>query len=134
MTDKLDEKEDFIFNPIRSYLIVNSELNMSPGKLSAQMAHAGQLLTKKYYQLKLSGLLTFELLNIFDQWDNADYGKIVLEADPKEWIKVKELSDHIVVIDNGLTQIAAGSETVIIFWPMYKSQAPKLIKRLRLLK
>ena len=140
MTDKLSDllKEKEL---IRMYLVVNETLNMSQGKLAAQCAHGAQLLTMKYFDMKKEYAdywLPPTYLEYFEDWVNADYGKIVLKADLKEWSKLKELDkenyDHIVVVDNGLTEIAAGSETCIAFWPMYKSNVPKVIKRLQVLK
>jgi peptidyl-tRNA hydrolase len=43
-------------------------------------------------------------------------------------------NDIIIVVDAGLTEIKPDSETVIGVHPMRKSEAPKLIKRLQVLK
>lgn len=40
----------------------------------------------------------------------------------------------VLVVDAGLTEIPSGSETVIGLWPMRKSQVPKTVKRLQVLK
>jgi len=79
-----------------------------------------------------------ELLHdTFEKWKDSDYGKIVLKADGKEWTKLKaELpqDQFVLVKDNGLTEIASGSETCIGLMPMRKSECPKIIKKLQLLK
>lgn len=135
------EKED----PITMYLVVRESLNMGAGKTAAQCAHASQMLTIKYWELNNSASEKLRLtksinnneqqkLQIFIDWLNSYYRKVVLKADDKEWAKLKQLDNYVLVIDNGLTEIAPNSETVIGFWPVNKSKAPKIIKRLQVLK
>lgn len=142
-------------DPIIMYLIVRESLGMSIGKTAAQCAHASQMLQIKYSELEktlneLESLeQTFGSLTkdesvewaseqpkflIFNEWLNSSFRKVVLRADDKQWNKLKELSSHVLVVDAGLTEISAGSETVIGLWPMRKSQAPKIVKRLQVLK
>lgn len=144
--------EQELEDPIVCYVIVRQALNMSVGKCCAQTAHLGQLLVLDYLQLEQDINWTSvahgdrteqtksEQLILFKQWLNADYRKVVLRADEKEWNKLKELSDvrKVIVIDNGKTELPpqteTETETVIGFYPMVKSQAPKLINRLQVLK
>ena len=73
-------------------------------------------------------------LSIFGEWLNTSYRKVTLTANDKEWAKIKaDPMYKALVIDAGLTQIPAGSETFIGLWPMRKSQRPKCIKRLQAL-
>jgi peptidyl-tRNA hydrolase, PTH2 family len=144
-------------DPIVMYLIVRESLGMSIGKTAAQCAHASQMLQLQYqelsYKIEQYWPLPHEAWNydgsnipqwmkdrsgIFDEWINSSFRKVVLKADDKEWEKVKaafpEDFSKIVVVDAGLTEIAAGSETVIGLWPMKKSLVPKVVKRLQVLK
>lgn len=151
-------------DPIVMYLIVHESLNMSIGKTAAQSAHAAQMLTLKYFtmketsislqkrmqpllnappeanemaKLKAAYIEMSRPLSIFGEWLNSSFRKVVLRASDKEWAKLKEeFKDHnmVMVVDAGLTEIAAGSETFIGLWPMRKSQAPKSVKRLQVLK
>lgn len=151
-------------DPIVMYLIVHESLNMSIGKTAAQAAHAAQMLTLKYFSMKETSISLQKrmqpLLNappeanemaklkaayiemsrplsIFGEWLNSSFRKVVLRASDKEWAKLKEeFKDHnmVMVVDAGLTEIAAGSETFIGLWPMRKSQRPKLVQRLQVLK
>lgn len=59
-----------------------------------------------------------------------------MKADEKEWVKLKNDNDlyTVIVKDLGLTELEPDTETVIGVYPMFKSQAPKIIKRLQLLK
>lgn len=149
------EQED----PIVMYLIVHESLNMSTGKTAAQCAHAASMLTLEYFDLKdkskalqkkmtssFAGDRTPEveaeyaklapLLSIFGEWLKSSFRKVVLRSSDKEWEKLKtEFKDSsLLVTDAGLTEIAAGSETVIGLWPMRKSQRSKTILRLQVLK
>lgn len=149
------EQED----PIVMYLIVRESLNMSAGKTSAQCAHASQILTVEYFEMKdesrkiqkSSHLFPQDMkeiqmakykelapfISIFGEWLNSSVRKVVLKADDKEWVKLKEeFKDQrmALVIDAGYTEIPAGSETVIGLWPMRKSQRPKILQRLQVLK
>jgi PTH2 family peptidyl-tRNA hydrolase len=146
-------------DPIVMYLIVHETLGMSTGKTAAQCAHASQMLTLDYFETKdKSRALQKKImettdedevhvmkalyaeqnrkLSVFGEWLQGSFRKVVLRADDKEWAKIQnDYGNHmIMVVDAGLTEIAAGSETVIGLWPMRKSQRPKTIQRLQVLK
>lgn len=123
-------------DPIAMYIIVKESLNMSIGKTAAQCAHASQLLTEKFFDLvEIIGHNIDPSTKIFVKWQASNYRKVVLKADDKEFEKVKSELDNIVVItDAGFTELDPGTETVIGVWPMHKSQSPKCIKRLQVLK
>lgn len=143
-------------DPIVMYLIVHETLGMSIGKTAAQCAHASQMLTLKYFEMKDSSrviqrqmkeigatdFLKAEYvklavpISIMGEWMNSSFRKVVLRASTKEWVKLKEefKDSMVMVVDAGLTEIPSGSETVIGLWPMRKSQVPKTVKRLQVLK
>ena len=150
-------------DPIVMYLIVHESLNMSIGKTAAQAAHASQMLTLKYFEMKeLSSTIQKRMqpllnapptgdemerlrsaytalarpLSIMGEWLNSSFRKVVLRASDKEWAKLKEefKDSMVMVVDAGLTEIAAGSETFIGLWPVRKSQVSKTVKRLQVLK
>lgn len=127
-------------DPIVMYLIVRESLNMGMGKTAAQCAHASQMLQIKFnevesdYNNQVKGSGSDYL--IFKEWLNSSFRKVVLKADEREWKKLKdELTCTVVsVIDAGLTEVEPNTNTVIGVWPMYKSNCPKIIKRLQALK
>ena len=144
-------------DPIVMYLIVRESLSMSMGKTAAQCAHASQMLQLKNTRLdwEIESYLPLpheavgydgsnipqdlkDRSKIFSQWLDSSFRKVVLKADDKEWAKVKEAFQgeyaRVLVVDAGLTEIPSGSETVIGLWPMRKSEVPKVIKRLQVLK
>jgi len=143
-------------DPIVMYLIVRTSLEMSMGKTAAQVGHAVGMLQIKFNEIEnrldelediqstfgsLTGSenLEFDLTHpqyvVYKEWLDTSYRKVTLACKDKDWEKVKEARlNHVLVIDAGLTEIASGSETVIGLWPMRKSQAPKIIQRLQVLK
>ena len=126
--------EDTQEDPIVCYLIIRESLGMSIGKTAAQAAHGSQMLTLQYMDLKQK-LLDIEKISIFEKWINSGIRKVVLKADDKEWVKLKEeFPEAVIIKDHGLTEIEAGSETCIALFPTYKSQRSKLIQRLQTLK
>lgn len=123
-------------DPIIMYLIVRESLNMSVGKTAAQCAHAAQILLQKYY-LDYFAEVTDEKYQLFRDWLNSSFRKVVLRADEKEWLKLKSefsANNIALVVDAGLTELEPNTETVIGLAPMRKSQVPKLVKRLQVLK
>lgn len=130
-------------DPIVMYLIVRESLNMGTGKIAAQCGHAVGMLHLKYSEfdgMNSAGWLGSKETKLyiqFNDWLKGSFRKVVLKADEKEWAKLKaelEPDDFIIVVDAGLTEIAPGSETVIGVFPTLKSEAPKIIKRLQVLK
>jgi peptidyl-tRNA hydrolase len=128
-------------DPIVMYLIVKESLGMGVGKTAAQCAHASQMLQLNFNDTERKELCGWATpsdvcdIHLFNQWLDTSFRKVVLRAKDKEWQKIKEACpNHVVVVDAGLTEIAAGSETVIGLWPMYKSQVPKIITKLQALK
>lgn len=135
-------------DPIVMYLIVRESLGMSIGKIAAQCGHAVGMIMLHYLDLcrkeDRDGDLWGEdqlLREAMDAWLKSSFRKVVLRADDKEWVKFKTMIDadeydweSVTVVDSGLTEIAPGSETVIGLWPMKRSEAPKLVKRLQVLK
>lgn len=116
------------------YIIIRTDLGMSSGKMVAQGAHAACYLFMRYQEIKSSptGYL-------FKKWMvEGNHRKVVLAASDKEWAQLKEQyqSDPncAIVHDAGYTEIPSGSETAYAIWPMYKKDAPKILKRLQLLK
>lgn len=145
MKDRFEPEELREKDPTVMFLIVNETLGMSIGKTAAQTAHAAQYLMVKYFELRddcqdphsddpAFRARSIPKLQIMKDWLNSGVRKIVLKADSKEWIKIKEaFPEHILVCDFGLTEIPSGSETVIGLWPMKRSEMPKIIKRLQVL-
>lgn len=141
LNDKYYEKSSEQ-DPMVMYLIVREELNMSIGKLCAQIGHAVQfgmetwwslenIVNDDYQDYTEEQLILWER---YQEWGRTSYTKVSLRADDKEWAKLKlQLKDYKIVIDNGKTELSPNTETVMVVFPMLKSERPKLLKRLQTL-
>lgn len=131
-------------DPIVMYLIVKESLNMSVGKTAAQCAHASQQLLLKYYKEVVDhtmGIIDGDITNaseplkLFKSWLDTSFRKVVLRANDHQFERMKkEVPNHVVVVDAGLTEIDPGSETVLGLWPMHRSACPKYLTKLQVLK
>jgi len=108
-------------NELIQYYVVNSELNMSTGKIAAQVAHASMLIA-----------LDYQNDSRFINWKNNNMKKIILKGKHKDLIKLRDVGFY-TVIDNGLTEVPEGSMTVVCSPVMTRTEARKHIGRLRLL-
>ena len=114
-------------------ILVRSSLNMSPGKIAAQVGHAVQYCLEYYYNLKFPEKMS--VLDIFNYWKKCNYTKIILSSPDSDFERAKSILEFksFLVIDSGKTEINPNTQTVLGFFPMKKSQAPKIIKKMRLL-
>jgi len=133
-------------DPFIMYLIVRKSLGMSTGKIGAQCAHAAQMLLLKYHKYVMMSCSSYtnpedlpfskETYNVFTEWLDGSFRKVVLKADDKQWAKLKEEfseKERVLVVDAGLTELEPGSETVIGLYPTRKSEASRLVRRLQVL-
>ncbi|PLS19482.1 hypothetical protein CVD28_03435 [Bacillus sp. M6-12] len=108
------------------YHIVNMDLikehQVPASKIGVQIAHGATIIA-----------VEFGHTPVFIEW----YGekgnkqkKIVLRGKEKELKKLIELGAF-PVIDNGHNYVPPGSMTEVVFPPMLREEAPKLIKRLQ---
>lgn len=105
-----------------SYHVVNSELNMSPGKVTAQVGHVATIIAVEYSNNRN---------DYFDNWYEKDQKKIVLKGKQKDLEKLIDAGFYYIK-DNGLTEIPCGSLTVVGLPPMPRSEAQKYVKKLQL--
>lgn len=117
------------------YLIVRSCLNMSPGKVAAQVGHG----VAQIYDLMEGYMISseddkVEITDDFWAWKEDSFRKIILRASELEWIRIINEVPEIyreTVVDGGFTEIPPNTETVIALVPMRKSQAPQAVKDLK---
>lgn len=135
------------------YLIVNTDLNMSTGKIAGQVGHGVDLALQYYFNL-LDKITTqsiclekenkyycmdnltdneSKIIESYTSWLLHGRTKVVLKASLKQFEKIKSELDYFLVRDAGLTEIEANSETVLSFPPILKEECPKLIKKLQAL-
>lgn len=103
------------------YIVGNKGLGMSPGKLSAQVAHAAVKGVMMTWQDGLDGE------HIYAEWDATGHTKIVLEVTDaqhltafREFAKSRGINSWL-VIDEGRTEVAPHSPTALGFPILDKS-------------
>ena len=140
----------------KQIIIVRKDLNMSSGKLSAQVSHGSMaFLTnaikegKKTICKNNSYQLQFELRDreVYDNWINGSFTKVVLEAKNKskllkvvnyaQELGLKENEDYFLIKDNCLTELNPEDEdgrtlTVIGFRPLSEDIAREISKHYQL--
>ena len=113
------------------YIVINQDLNMSPGKIGAHTAHAAF-----DFVLEMRDKLDDEY-GTFSEfiYDFKNYGDtiVVLKAHEKDLLKW-EKQGYVSVRDRGLTEIEPDSITAVNLGIYDKDEGtPKWIQRLRLL-
>ena len=128
------------------YFIVNKDLNMSAGKIAAQVGHAVAGYMNQYFML-LGNEKWFR--DNHNEWfKDGLQKKIVLKATEKEMVKIIEQIQNynnshglepilgVTVVDAGLTEVPTGSHTCFAIYPNKKELLNNNIpyfKRLQLL-
>ncbi|WP_336763475.1 aminoacyl-tRNA hydrolase [Paenibacillus sp. USHLN196] len=103
------------------YFIVNKDLNMSAGKIAAQVGHVATNIT-----VNENGT------EVWDEWHENNQPKIVLRGKEKDLLKLIEDGAYY-IRDNGRTEIPEGSLTCVGFAPCHKSEMRDKLKRFQLL-
>jgi PTH2 family peptidyl-tRNA hydrolase len=125
-------------DPIIQYFIYNKDAKnykgnpLSTGKISAQCAHAAQMMLLRYFEFKKQGT-NQDKVELVEKWMQESFRKVVLKAKKKDFDKVKEDLDCFLVRDAGLTEVDPGTETFLSLFPMRKSDVPDIIKKLQCL-
>lgn len=111
-------------NEFIQYHVVNKELNMSKGKVAAQVGHGSTTYA-----------VHFNDTERFKEWFKSNQKKVILSGKEKDLYKLmNDVMDCVEVRDNGLTEIPSGSFTVVTLPLMTKEEASQFVKRLQTLK
>lgn len=102
-------------NDIVQYFVVNSDLKMGPGKVAAQVAHAATISTIN--MVSANNCQFPDYFNYFVEWYQTGMSKIVLKGNDRQLQRLKE-NGFYSIRDAGLTEVAAGSLTVVTLPPM----------------
>ena len=103
------------------YILVNSDLKMSSGKISAQVGHAVEMLTELMvlnYKINPKSKLSKIIIN----YRKNGRKKIVLKASQKDLEEFKKINNTVYVIDAGKTEILSGSLTAVAHFPVADNQ------------
>ncbi|WP_166244348.1 aminoacyl-tRNA hydrolase [Paenibacillus turpanensis] len=108
------------------YYVVNRDLQMSDGKIAAQVAHAAVTVTLHCLFQQEQNHDTFQA------WLSSGQKKIVLGGSEEQ---VNELANagYLSIRDAGHTEVPSGSLTVVALPPMEKEEAQRIVSGLKLL-
>lgn len=112
------------------YIVAKKHIKMSPGKLAAQAGHGVGSVCEFIYESSSK-----EDKENFQKWKTDARTKITLAVNSdEEFEEVKRIMTHkkFIIADAGFTELEPGTETVISFLPMKKSQRPQLLSNLKL--
>ena len=114
------------------YIVVNTSIKMSKGKVGAQCAHVTSSLVRIMERFKTTPAY-------YSEWIKHGEPKIILRATEEELLLLLSAYSHddsywcIPIRDAGRTQVEAGSLTVVGFRPLLKTKVPTDLSNLKLL-
>lgn len=117
------------------YIVVNKDLNMSPGKIAAQVGHVCTICACHYSGISSENNWGGDIeinKEHFSLWYNGEQKKIVLQAHQKDLEKLVA-KGFFFVRDAGYTEIPANSLTAVSLGIMTREDAKPFVKRLQLL-
>ncbi len=113
------------------YIVARTDVQMSPGKLAAQVGHGVHL------ALNLARTIHGMGSGFLIPWENNSYPKIILGGDSKDFARLCERVPGGLlakVVDEGRTEIQRGTMTCLALVPLPKTGAKQWVGRLRLFK
>lgn len=129
-----------LHTPMQMSLVVRKDLKMGTGKIAAQCAHAAVAVVEEVHLLRSDPEnANHQWVTWLDAWMGIGCSKIVLACDSEaELLDIAALAEkkglpHYVVRDAGRTQIAAGSQTVVVVGPAPKDLVDEVTGSLKLL-
>ncbi len=136
---------------MKQIIIVRKDLNMSPGKMSAQVSHASMAFLSAWIKNTIDinyNIQTKFDKDIYDEWINDIFTKVILEAKNKNQLLkavemanelgMKEGEDYFLIRDNCLTELEPEEDgrtlTCIGFKPMRPEIIDQISKKYQLYK
>lgn len=122
----------------KMYIVINKDLDMSPGKIGAHSAHAVfDYLFNNYFgitkdRFTLEEEMIQQYSNFLNDFKYDGDTIVLLKASEKEMLKFEQ-QGYTAVRDAGRTEVKPNSLTAINLGIYDKEDVPKFIQRLRLL-
>ena len=128
------------------YLIVRQDLQMSPGKMSAQCSHASSGIALAFYSESKRRIVNYEKLNSYRDamhcWQTRSFGKVVLRVKSRDQLlKIcqsldKEGIPYCPIFDACRTELEPEEPNGSVFTciglsPIFRDEVPKFIKKLQ---
>lgn len=100
------------------YTFVNKDLKMDKGKIASQIVHATFKLGREVHTMKERVQQNYEAY-MFDT--EISKTSITYKATQEELLEILENEQCVATIDSGRTQVAPGSMTVVMLYPIPKT-------------
>eukprot|EP00961_Rhodomonas_salina_P227011 3069122-Rhodomonas_salina.1 len=121
---------------LKAVFVVRADLQMSPGKIAAQVAHAALALVRNHHH----GTATDDDRTRLLLWQTIGEKIVVVEVEGPQQMEALQVRAREVgliqaeIHDAGRTEVEPGSQTVCGFGPHYEEEANKVTGHLSLLK
>lgn len=113
------------------YLFVNKDLNMSPGKIGAQVGHVTEMIAEEMMKSMYEDINDTNTAIWWKEYTSRGRKKVVCSATLKELDELTREVDCLGYVDEGLTEVPENSLTVVGFIP--KPDNRDRFKKFRLL-
>lgn len=120
-------------NDLVMYIVLNSDLNMTKGKMVSQGSHAACDVVSYLEKLCINETKKTDICTRYKTWTKNGRTKIVLKATEREMEELLNLEEVFPIIDAGRTQVSPNSFTALAFCPNKKSIMSEHIKKFKLL-
>lgn len=107
------------------YFVINSELEMSPGKVSAQIGHVATMIAVEHMAPQ-----GHPNKHVFLDWFLKEQKKVILQGKTKDLEKLVA-QGFTAIHDVGYNEVPSGSLTCVGLQPMTRADAKPYIKRLQ---
>lgn len=127
---------------VKQYIVIRTDLNMSPGKIAAQAAHASMKvffdkLDKQYINIACDALYKLTLTKEEYEWVDGLFTKIVKRvSSEKDLLKVYEKAKAAglnvsLIKDAALTELTEPAYTAVAIGPNDITKCEPIVKRLQ---
>lgn len=125
--------QEIINDEYAMYIIINGDLNMSPGKIASQVGHVTEQIAERIIKTiyESESIEDKLLLLAFRKYTKNGRKKVILKGNQKGLEELKKGKDAEFIIDEGRTEIEPNSLTVVGFLP--SNQNKERFKKFRLL-
>jgi len=131
---------------VKQVIVVRKDLNMSTGKIAAQVAHAAikvfldRTVTWRPNAMPMGNYMIIEMTKEMKQWATESFIKVVVSCDSeKEIYELSKKADeagipYAIIVDNGFTEFQGNrTTTCIAIGPDDSEKIDKLTKEYKLL-
>lgn len=114
----------------KMYILVNSDVKISKGKLAGQVGHA----VASYMFRIMQNMRENEDVNDFEMISNymKVQKKILLKCDEEKMLELESRNNYITIRDKGLTHLIPGTLTCINLGIYKENDVPDFVKKLKL--